>query len=223
MATDNKIKYAITSNSKYEKIALPRLLNSLFENGIEREDIIISISGKKNSVEIKDGIYTIYTTEDAFDFGAFKEVCKRELESDFWFFMPDTSMAGKNFKHLVETKSDFSANVNVPYYQGIGNIGLFKMSYILSKKELFRQIKNIPTYIASVTEGFCWLTAKRLPEDKNTDCVYYPNHGFDLEQPSDIYGNGTLRVAHYLSCIDFTKYMSHFDTEESMFDYKNNL
>lgn len=219
----NKIKYCISSNARYKDIALPKLLQSLFDCAIEKKDIVIAINASdKNYIEINDGIYYIYSTGSCYTLNGFKQISTMGLDSDFWFLMPDTSSVGINFKHLVETTSDFSKNVNVPYFQAIGDIGLFKQSYLVDNKDIFKKFDNIPSYVAGVAEGIAWLLPDRFSDDINNDCVYYPNHGFDLLPESDVYGNGVLRQTHYLPSIDFYKYMSNYK-DKSVFNHKHNL
>lgn len=136
-----KLKYVINTVPNYKK-ALDILLESLLEEGIEKEDIIFIYGNFEKSYIKKNNLeqYNIFLKQNLFEFNSILGVSKlildnREFLNYNYFLIHDTCKVLKGFKEksLIRNQelNEKSADIYWAYDKGVHNVGIFSSRSLL--------------------------------------------------------------------------------------------
>ena len=132
------IGYLITAYVGYMRIALPRLLRSMMNSGVDPTNIFVAVSGWHDcGQETIDGINYWYPEHQSFEVTGLIEASRRDVSGiTHWFFTPETAEVGPCFKKLVEGGLEIQRDV-VSVNGGECMMNLFTDAYLKEKREFF--------------------------------------------------------------------------------------
>jgi hypothetical protein len=217
-----KLKYVINTVPNYKK-ALDILLESLLEEGIEKEDIIFIYGNSEKSYIEKNNLeqYNIFLKKNLFEFNSILGVSKlildnREFLNYNYFLIHDTCKVLKGFKEksLIRNQelNEKSADIYWAFGKGQHNIGIF------SPKSLLFLIKTTILPIIS-SNKFNKSYAIRMEHSLVPESIHlqkelriifpenitlYPHH-----IKSKIYSKSLLRTITYSTTFNLIKYYIH--------------
>lgn len=199
-----KIKYLISSNKNYYNITVPRLLKSLIESGINKEDIFIAVSGADNETFFtKNNVLHKYTTGNSFDLTSLIESVKHDLfkEYTYFFLLHDTCEVGIRFKTNVEMILEEFGGYTIPLFKNYisSNIGVYYRPYLMDNIDKILEMEN---------HDKTWYV---LAEDKLIDERTYAFGTSPLIKGVEkIYSDEVLREVNYCKEIDLYKYKANW-------------
>ena len=213
-----KIKIAISSNKFFFQKTFPILKKSLIESGFENKDIYLFIGQFDNFYKkIIDDINIFQLDYSCFEYNSLICIVENYIESDYWFLMQDTCTAGKNFKKLLYTRTDFNKEkIALKHYPSM-SIGGYKYNYLLKYRDDLIALKN-KDYSEDGIQKFKFWTCHNEDyllwrKDRELCSTYdFENHGFKFTNfdHENIYGAETFRIKEYYPQLDITKYKSNF-------------
>lgn len=222
---NKKIAFTINSNRNFYLRSLPKVLRSLLDSGIPEESIIVIIGGFDDAsegftaaAELKDywNIKKIYTTkQNSCDHTTFNFLADYPMmfsEFDYLFYMHDTCWTGKDFLNRLELHTP---EHDVDSFGLTGswsmNIGLYKISYLLSKKDEIRKALNTDNSSDVVN---VWKQWGALTEDylmNKADGNYAAANSLESITMENPYGADVKRRTRYFHCLDFYKSQSNWN------------
>ena len=227
-----KIKIAINTVNTFSDKTLPVIIPSLLDCGIEKENIFIFEGGNlERSLNDYDGITYIKTNHNSLEYTSFIEIVENKLESDYWFFMHDTSIVGPNFKNLLYNIPDTNPEkIALKHFPSM-SIGSYSYSYLLSKKDLLLSIKNTNYDTETLLYWKKWGVDNEdfilwrnnnietevynpelisLNEPCNSSCGIQPCKHVIVLEYNNIYGGNTTRRKEYYPQLDLFKFKSNW-------------
>lgn len=206
-----KIKFLISSHENYHKLTLSRLLNSLINNNIKKDDIFITIGGSSENLSYYlDGIQYKKTVYNSFDLSSIIEVVKNDLflDYDFVFLLHDTCEAKENFKNLVFS-FDYNGIESCRMFQNYpsSNIGLYERAFLITNKKRIIELENKSKTDYVEFEDFIFtLSAK----DKLTHYANIP----EIIGYENTYSDNTIRQINFCSQLDLLKYKANWEVRD---------
>jgi hypothetical protein len=222
---NKKVVFGINSTANFFHLSLPKVLKSLIDVGINREDILIVVGGFDNpneasNVEVKLRnlwqIPKIYATkQNSCDHTLFNFLVQRPetFENfDYLFYLHDTCWVGPKF---IEKLQHLTPKDNLNSYQLTEswsmNIGLYNIKQLLNRKPDIQKAYNEINTFEAVNYWKQWgaQTEDYLMDTKNG---YYAQTNKEesivLENP---YGANTVRRTRHFHCLDLYKSQSNWN------------
>jgi len=212
------IRFCVNTCRNFHSKSLPVILPSLYEAGVSRSEIVI-ISGGHLIPEIAtfDGVQFIKAEHNSIDFTALIEIVERQLPSDYWFYLHDTSIVGPLFKTLVyDTPSPSPRKVAMRNWPSM-NIGLYAGSYLQANKARLLQAKNNNNSPESIQHWKKWGVYNEdymLWKESSITEIYHPDRQVDgghvLLGNADVYKTQSERRIEYYPSLDIVKTKSNW-------------
>lgn len=200
-----EIYYLIASSSKYFALTLPVLLKSIPEER-KRDFYIIVNNNPLQGYRVLDNVGAKFTLDNSWEYSVLIDVVKFPdmYPPEYIFLLHDTCRLGMDFFKKAES---FPEGIDAASpFGGQCNIGLFKKSYLLEKKDFILSLQNCTKEQEIQAEGVLFRTAP-----KN---YIYPVK--EWEEPykvvgfQDIYHTGTNRMIEHYPGVDLYKYKSNW-------------
>jgi predicted MPP superfamily phosphohydrolase len=235
MQINNKnIVFAINSTANFFHLSLQKILKSLIDAGVHKNDILIVIGGfddpnEASSVEVKLRnlwqIPKIYATkQNSCDHTLFNFLIQRPetfANFDYLFYLHDTCWVGPSF---VDRLKQLTPEEHLTSFQLIEswsmNIGLYNIKQLLDRKEDIKKAFNEVNTFEAVNYWKQWGA-------ETEDYLMQPNNGYYaetnkkesvvLENP---YGMETARRTRYFDCLDLYKSQSNWNGVQNQMNVK---
>jgi hypothetical protein len=209
-----EIKIAIASNLKFKDKTLPVVLKSLIDCGINKNNIIVFVSGNDfKSEDLIDEIKYRYLDYDSFEYSPLIDIIESELISEYWFLLHDTCKVGPNFKNLLynipENKPDKIALKDTPSM----SIGLYSYTYLLLNKKKLLSIKNKDYSEKSMSDWKNWGVPNEdyiLWQTDPSPLIYNNNINWQVIDYNNWYKTKTIRRTEYYNSLDLYKNKSNW-------------
>lgn len=200
-------KIGISSNFKYSKISLPRLLKSLLSSGVKSEDIDVFV-GDSNKCESEsiDDIKHYYILENSFDYTALVGIVRHKIEDSNYLILHDTCevlqyFGPRFYKTIIPKYRDSNNNVRM-CNQGFSNsMGIYTNKFFKDNYNL------IDIYLGNRGKQF-YIDNENVFFSKNSDFLNQAslsNYDFGY----DVYGTGVLRYVELFPDIGLVKYKAN--------------
>ena len=189
MMKHNELTYLVSSHVSFEKICLPRLLDSLKD-----QKVIVTVGGSDQTKIIKNGKNEFhYVEHNSFDYSSLINLVENDITTaDYVFLLHDTMECGPNFRKLSMRYK--KSNICLCNKIGICNLGTYKTSYLRSIKNEIIALKNCSKLLAIQKEG------------KLGNFDLYDNSEITVLNKNDFYQTGTQRTKVYFKAVDLWKY-----------------
>lgn len=196
----NKLKYLISTNVNYYKLTLPLIIPSIISQ-INKKDIIITISGTDQKIDIDYDIQTYCVPYNSFEYSSLINLIDVNYNmSKYVFLLHDTMICGPRFAEL-SSNIDLTKNVILAVENGWTNMGAYNVSYLHSIKGILNSMKNINKLKAVQLEGNFF----------NCKPDFYNNLKSILNWESEnIFQTNTRRISNYYYSVDVTKYSANW-------------
>jgi len=214
------MKFAISTVNTFSSKTLPVIIPSLLQSLTKEEIVIFEGGHRERSVEDYDGITYIKVAHNSFDYTALIDIVENELESDFWFLLHDTCVAGPEFGRLAKELPIPTVNVACMLGSNPGtmNICSYKYEYLLNNKNFLFSLKNTDYEDLDSVK-------RRATEAENTlqeGCSIYgpgPSPSTHQDRVPSIYSeDGVTRNKRYFGNLDLTKYQANYGNSEFVLD-----
>jgi len=196
------IKYIITTATGYTE-ALDALLDSMYVEGINHNDIAISCQNNSNTIDYYKSFLRVNIEQNIYEYSFFIS-CMKLLDAnifkktDLFFLIHDTTLLSYN--HLNTIKSVVSTNhqydIIFANCTGRHNIGIYNYKSILLGYKLWKNIDYISKHAAIAIEhnyDFQNLCIKNYNLN-----IYYPGIAWEDSCVKNIYSNNVPRICSYL-------------------------
>lgn len=207
------IKIAIATHVDYYEMALPILIESLLDSGIERSHIHVFIAGYTNSgCQVIDEITYYRLSHNSYECSPLIEIVEREIQSDYWFLIHDTCRVGKNFKNLLyDIPYDRPEKLALKDFPSM-SMGSYRYDYLMSVKENIISVKNTDYSTESLMH---WKTWHVQNEDfilwrTSPSALKYGNNNWTVVDYENWYGTQTVRRTEYYESLDLYKNKSNW-------------
>lgn len=200
--------YIISSDYRYYKKTLPRLLISLLNAGIHREEVAIVVgNSERQEIVNQDGYRFFHETYTAYEHTALVGVIEQSWYdwNNRLFLLHDTCEVGVDFHKRVIQGYEIDADAVTVNWCMCG-FGLYRLRYLQSRAEEIVSLKNCSKHEAMVHEGF-------LARSGTPTVGPYPDRGEPLyitQGISDVYETGTPRLKEYYPQVDLYKYKANY-------------
>jgi len=199
----DRLGYLISSHKGYEA-PLERLLSSM-RNVVDDDDITIVAGGHDIPGVMLYGPILPYVavTHNSYDYTALIDVAEtpaRYARWDLVFLLHDTMELGADSDRLIR-QADPALDC-VAVWGGECNLCLYRVDYLLSKRQAILALKDCTKLDAVTAEGFLW---RQLPPDRRG---VYPG-GIDIEYTQPIYG-GVERQRVMYTGVGITKWKANW-------------
>jgi len=195
---NSNTKFLISSHVATLDKAAKKLRNSLLNNNISEENIIVVCAGSNRKEKIEN-VY--YTNHNSFDHSALIEIIEQNLYSKYWFVMHDTCEAGEKFYSLL-SKIPISKKYYGMSEKAWLNMGLFSQDFINENKNYILSLKNCNKKRAILSERVFSKLGKTGFFGLQADVQTFRNC-------KKIYNDDKKRIALYFPYLDFYKYQSY--------------
>lgn len=214
------VHFCISTCRKFATHTLPVIVPSLLGSGIAKEHILIVNGGWEDSLALTDyeGVPMLLTPQNSFEYTPLIEIVSNNINSDYWFLLHDTCIAGPSFYTLA-----LSLPVDVPEKVALKgtpsmSIGLYRMDYLMRHKERLLAIKNTNCSPEALQSWKQWGVPNEdymlWKLDDAPTHVYHPDrHGPDewnYQGHSDVYKTGFARRIEYFPQLDLYKAKSNW-------------
>ncbi len=213
------IAYMISSHFSYCTLALPRLLKSLRNVGIPRENIFVVLCGCQREFDQQGPECTFwYVSHESRNFCTFVEAvnpARAEALSrfDHMFQLMDTCLAHPKF---AELSADFDRNldaVGITPFRGpdltLSDFGAYRLEYVRSHTQLINDVYRNVTH-----DHNCDYEGKMYGMADPARRGFYSGTNDPrftiLETAKDVYGTGTLRQTELYTAVDLVHYKSNW-------------
>lgn len=204
-----KIKIAIASNKKFYQKSLPILLPTLFDAGIEKQDITVFIGGcDEEKQENKDGVDYYYLNYDNFELSALIAICDKQLVSDYWFLLHDTTKVGSRFKELLYSIPESNPEKIALKQFPAMSMGCYRYDYLLSVRDSLLNIRNTNFSPEHMKHVKVWAVNNEdfiLWKHSPTPSVYEGDEWSMISSEENWYKTETLRCVEYYPSLDIYK------------------
>jgi hypothetical protein len=226
---DGSVKFCISTCRLFFEHSLPVILSSLHHAGVKPSEIVVINGGWEASLEDEfNGSRMVLTRQNSIDLTALIEVVEREINSEYWFLLHDTCIAGPSFKELVyDVPANCPQKVALRSHPSM-NIGLYKMEYLMTNQAHLLQAKNLDHSPAAIQYWKRWAVINEDHMLWNVPAtpthVYHqhlhPPDGYILHPDEDVYGTGKIRRMEYFPQLDLLKAKSNWQglTERMVVD-----
>ncbi len=244
MSHSTKLKFLINSNVKNEHIVLNKLIDSFYNQNtndyiVENTDILVVLGGSdKNFFEKRTKYCVLGVTHNSIDYTAFIAIIEHIYSlidnhfviPDYWFYLHDTCELGPSFLKLLRPHVDtlylYNYCIKPLTYSKSMNIGIYKYTFMLNKKDLFLQLrsKDYPSqeeiqYFKKLGVNAEDFIFKYDYDEHSYKHSFTPQHIsdriVDIEDKKIIYENSnTLRITEYFPVLDFYKYKANWELKK---------
>lgn len=229
-----KIKYVINSNQKNRHI-LNKLIDSLRENHIVCEDILVVFGGSSHIyIEQREHFYELGVQHNSIDFTALIGVIEHVYSlvdhgfqlPDYWFYLHDTCEVGATFAtQLSEGIKNINYNCKPLTHSKSMNIGLYKYIFLLNHKDRILKLRssNHPSdeevqhlkRLGIKYEDFIFFMEMGEGSWYPFQHAFVPATSKDrtwVSAPEKIYPEShVLRITEYFEVLDFYKYKANWE------------
>jgi hypothetical protein len=191
----------------------------LFAAGIKQEEILIVNGGQTVRANTSyKGVPMLLTQQNSFEYTPLIEIVEHSMESEYWFLLHDTCIAGPLFKVLTY-ESPVEAPEKVAMKQTPSmSIGLYRHDYLMAHKERLMAIKNLDSSPEALQRWKQWGVPNEdymLWKLQDVPChIYHPDkHGPDewnYQGHADPYGTGMQRRIEYFPQLHLAKAKSNW-------------
>lgn len=213
-----RIGYIIGSHVVYNHVALPILLDSMFNlNGIDRSAVVVTTNGStREHDQAQAKTRYIFRKEDAASHFT-PVVCMnlgKEMGITHWFYLDCTSRCGPRFRELVEGGFDRDADctlaaVLIPLAsrgsegRAMNNLCMYSHEYLMAQKDEIMSQRDFSSSTSAVRlEGELFALAPRKAR--------YPNLEYTIKAAADIYDTGTPRITEYHGAVDLFRFKKNW-------------
>lgn len=213
------IRFCISTCKKFAPHTIPVIIPSLFAAGIKQEEILIVNGGQTVRANTSyKGVPMLLTQQNSFEYTPLIEIVEHSMESQYWFLLHDTCIAGPLFKALaygppVETPEKVAMKQTPSM-----SIGLYRYDYLMAHKERLMAIKNLDSSPEALQRWKQWGVPNEdymLWKLQDVPChIYHPDkHGPDewnYQGHADPYGTGMQRRIEYFPQLHLAKAKSNW-------------
>jgi len=213
------IRFCISTCKKFAPHTIPVIIPSLFAAGIKQEEILIVNGGQTVRANTSyKGVPMLLTQQNSFEYTPLIEIVEHLMESEYWFLLHDTCIAGPLFKALAY-KPPVEAPEKVAMKQTPSmSIGLYRHDYLMTHKERLMAIKNLDSSPEALQKWKQWGVPNEdymLWKLQDVPChIYHPDkHGPDewnCQGHADPYGTGMQRRIEYFPQLHLAKAKSNW-------------
>ena len=213
------IRFCISTCKNFAPHTIPVIIPSLFAAGIKQEEILIVNGGQTVRANTSyKGVPMLLTQQNSFEYTPLIEIVEHLMESEYWFLLHDTCIAGPLFKALAY-KPPVEAPEKVAMKQTPSmSIGLYRHDYLMTHKERLMAIKNLDSSPEALQKWKQWGVPNEdymLWKLQDVPChIYHPDkHGPDewnYQGHADPYGTGMQRRIEYFPQLHLAKAKSNW-------------
>lgn len=209
-----EIKIAIASNKNFHTKTLPIILESLINNDIKKDNIIVFLAGYDSKYqEYIDGIEYRYLDYNSFEYSCLIDIVESELESEYWFLIHDTCKVGKNFKKLLYNIQNNKPQKIALKESPCMSIGLYSYKYLLSQKDKLISIKNKDYSEETINMWKNWGVPNEdyiLWKSEPNPEIYNNDTRWEVVDNNNWYNTETIRRTEYYYSLDIYKNKSNW-------------
>ena len=213
------IRFCISTCKKFAPHTISVIIPSLLAAGIAEEEILIVNGGQtvRTSTNYK-GVPMLLTQQNSFEYTPLIEIVEHSMDSEYWFLLHDTCIAGPLFKQLAyEPPVERPEKVAMKQTPSM-SIGLYRHDYLMAHKERLMAIKNMDSSPEALQQWKQWGVPNEdymLWKLQDVPChVYHPSlHGPDewnYQGHADPYGTGMQRRIEYFPQLHLAKAKSNW-------------
>lgn len=197
-----RLGYLISSCAGYET-PLQHLLTRLPDSTASRDVRVVAGGYRERSAGHMILAEHIYVPHRSFDYTALIDFVEYAPDYPFWthvFLLHDTMELGPDSDRLIRQANP--AQKATAVWGGECNLALYRVDYLLSRRDELLALKNCTKLRAVEREGFLWRT---LPEAERGS---YPG-ALAMEEPGTPYG-GALRQCVRYEGVDLIKWKANW-------------
>ena len=213
------VRFCISTCKKFAPHTIPVIIPSLLAAGIAEEEILIVNGGQtvRTSTNYK-GVPMLLTQQNSFEYTPLIEIVEHSMDSEYWFLLHDTCIAGPLFKQLAyEPPVERPEKVAMKQTPSM-SIGLYRHDYLMAHKDRLMTIKNMDSSPEALQQWKQWGVPNEdymLWKLQDVPChVYHPSlHGPDewnYQGHADPYGTGMQRRIEYFPQLHLAKAKSNW-------------
>ena len=213
------VRFCISTCKKFAPHTIPVIIPSLLAAGIAEEEILIVNGGQtvRTSTNYK-GVPMLLTQQNSFEYTPLIEIVEHSMDSEYWFLLHDTCIAGPLFKQLAyEPPVERPEKVAMKQTPSM-SIGLYRHDYLMAHKDRLMAIKNMDSSPEALQQWKQWGVPNEdymLWKLQDVPChVYHPSlHGPDewnYQGHADPYGTGMQRRIEYFPQLHLAKAKSNW-------------
>lgn len=213
------VRFCISTCKKFAPHTIPVIIPSLLAAGITEEEILIVNGGQtvRTSTNYK-GVPMLLTQQNSFEYTPLIEIVEHSMDSEYWFLLHDTCIAGPLFKQLAyEPPVEQPEKVAMKQTPSM-SIGLYRHDYLMAHKDRLMAIKNMDSSPEALQQWKQWGVPNEdymLWKLQDVPChVYHPSlHGPDewnYQGHADPYGTGMQRRVEYFPQLHLAKAKSNW-------------
>jgi len=216
---EGSIRFCISTCKKFAPHTIPVIIPSLLAAGIKQEEILIVNGGQTVRANTSyKGVPMLLTRQNSFEYTPLIEIVEHSMESQYWFLLHDTCIAGPLFKALAyEPPVEAPEKVAMKQTPSM-SIGLYRYDYLMAHKERLMAIKNLDSSPEALQQWKQWGVPNEdymLWKPQDVPChIYHPDkHGPDewnYQGHADPYGTGMQRRIEYFPQLDLIKAKSNW-------------
>lgn len=198
------MKFVISSHINYIDVTESKIITSLLNSGIDIDDIYIFVGGYDVNYgykKISENLNKFSAPHNSLDFTGLISVLEMNIESDYWFLLHDTLYVGPNFYKTIQDYNYDNVNYVALTFDTSMNMGSYKWSYLMEKKEQILSYKNNNWDIQEYKKKLINEEDIFIKPKTNSYCNV-PRH---TQGPTDYYKNNTQRIIEYFPIIDLYK------------------
>jgi hypothetical protein len=213
------IRFCISTCKKFAPHTIPVIIPSLLAAGIEPGEILIVNGGQTVRANTSyKGVPMLLTQQNSFEYTPLIEIVEHSMESEYWFLLHDTCIAGPTFKALVyHPPVDAPEKVAMKQTPSM-SIGLYRYDYLMAHKDRLLAIKNMDSSPDALQQWKQWGVPNEdymLWKLQDVPChTYHPElHGPDewnYQGHADPYGTGMQRRIEYFPQLELAKAKSNW-------------
>lgn len=212
--TKPSVVYLVASCLRFYEQTIPKLLKDLFEEGIEPEQIKVTVNGcAKNEDKVINGVSYAFSTHNAWEYSALYEAPLR-WDFDYGMLIHDTNQIFPGFKRKVE---NFNTHLSWDHLPATPLarclLGLYSHSFLRRLNPWLKQIDNIDKKNGVIAEA----AGELLLRANTALAIGDPEMSGGARQAEwrevvDVYNTGSPRVRRVFPSINLHKFIHFNDT-----------
>lgn len=196
------IKYIITTSIGYTE-ALDALLDSMYTEGIDPDNIVLSCQNNSNSIDTYRSFLRVNVEQHIYEYSFFI-TCMKLLDAnifkkgDLFFLIHDTTLLCHNHLNTIQNIANIYNTYDIIFANCTGrhNIGLYNYKSIVLGYNLWKNIDYISKHTAiAIEHNYDFLNLCIKNYNLN---IYYPNIAWQDINVNNIYSNNIPRICSYL-------------------------
>jgi hypothetical protein len=206
------MKFAISSHKDFFDLTHKRLLNSMVDSGVDKNDVYFFVGGHddlENYEKVNCELNVYNVPHNSFDFTGLISVLELGLENPWWFLLHDTCYVGKNFFNRIKNY-DYGnwPSIRLSCIYDSMNIGAYRWSYLQKCSHILMDYKGNNKESQKYKRKLIYREDVLLEFGPEIVCFSdVPRKEFG---PIDYYGTGVLRKIYYYEKIDLYKIQSNW-------------